>query len=740
MASHAAATGPSPAPSDLPPRAPRASQPAAEPAAMTHRQIMEALTGLLAAFFTAILSSTIVANALPTIMSELKGTQTDFAWVITAALLANAATTPIWGKLADLFNKKVLVQLSIVIFVAGSVMAGLSETIPLLLTARVIQGIAMGGLTALAQAIIGSMIPPRDRGKYSGYMGGVMAVGTAGGPLLGGFIVDSPLGWRWTFFVCVPLAVVALILLQVTLKIQHIKRPAKIDWLGSILLTSGVSLLLIWVSFAGNPDYYDWWSWQSVAMVGGGVLLLGLLVLVESRVAQPIIPLKIISERTTALAILASVAVGVGMFGSSTFLGQYFQVARGATPTEAGLLTLPMIAGNLIGSVASGMLISRTGKWKRYLVAGAILLIGGLGLAGSMDHTTDLWLTGIYTAILGVGLGLLMQNLVLAVQNTVQAKDIGTASASVAFFRSVGGAIGVSVLGAVLGNRVKQLVVEGLASAGIQVPAGSAGASMDLKDMPAPIRNIMRAAYGDAIAEVFLISAIIGLVALVAILFIKERPLRRTVDVRPEPAEHAADAAADAAVAAAGGAAATALGNAGNDAVKAVSSAGGPGIVDLDREFIEVLSRERAESRFPDAARRDADLGFMASVGSGQDSGPTESGAADFGAAEFGAERAAEREGGRQRARTMVAENRPEVADVVPVLLQTQQLLAEQQLQLADALRAVHEQAAEQRAIAAEQARVAEELKVLRRQLAKQRKMQRAAADYIATHGRHRTE
>lgn len=712
MASHAAATGPETAPlktaplnaqSEIPQRAPRAPQAAAAPAAMTHRQIMEALTGLLAAFFTAILSSTIVANALPTIMSELKGTQTDFAWVITAALLANAATTPIWGKLADLFNKKVLVQLSIVIFVAGSVMAGLSETIPLLLTARVIQGIAMGGLTALAQAIIGSMIPPRDRGKYSGYMGGVMAVGTAGGPLLGGFIVDSPLGWRWTFFVCVPLAVVALILLQVTLKIQHVKRPAKIDWLGSILLTSGVSLLLIWVSFAGNPDYYDWWSWQSVAMVGGGVLLLGLLVLVESRVAQPIIPLNIIRERTTALAILASVAVGVGMFGSSTFLGQYFQVARGATPTEAGLLTLPMIAGNLIGSVASGMLISRTGKWKRYLIAGAIALIGGLGLAGSMDHTTDLWLTGIYTAILGVGLGLLMQNLVLAVQNTVQAKDIGTASASVAFFRSVGGAIGVSVLGAVLGNRVKELVVEGLASAGIQVPAGSAGASMDLKDMPAPIRDIMRAAYGDAIAEVFLISAIIGLVALVAILFIKERPLRRTVDVRPEPAEHAGDAgdaAADAAVAAAGGAAATALGdplrNSPDDAAKAASTAGGTGIVDLDREFIEVLSRERAESRFPDAAR--------------------------------------------QRARTLLADDRPEAADVLPVLLETQRLLAEQQLQLADALGAVYEQAAQQRAIAAEQARVAEELRALHRALAKQRKMQRAAAEYIATHGRHRTE
>ncbi len=546
MASHAAAPASSSTQPQRPaaPPAVRAPGPGPEPQpAMSHRQIMEALTGLLAAFFTAILSSTIVANALPTIMSELKGTQTDFAWVITAALLANAATTPIWGKLADLFDKKLLVQLSIVVFVAGSVMAGLSETIPLLLTARVIQGVAMGGLTALAQAIIGSMIPPRDRGKYSGYMGGVMAVGTAGGPLLGGFIVDSPLGWRWTFFVCVPLAVVALILLQITLKIPHVKRPAKIDWLGSLLLTSGVSLLLIWVSFAGNPDYYDWWSWQSGLMVGGGVLLLALLVLVESKVEQPIIPLKIISERTTALAILASVAVGVAMFGSSTFLGQYFQVARGATPTEAGLLTLPMIAGNLIGSVVSGQLISRTGKWKRYLVGGSILLIAGLGLAGTVDHTTELWLTGVYTAILGLGLGMVMQNLVLAVQNTVKATDIGTASASVAFFRSVGGAIGVSVLGAILGTRVTQLANEGLAAANIPVQGDGAGASMDLVDLPGPVRDIMRAAYGDATAQIFLISAVIGVIALVAVLFIKEKPLRLTVDVRPETDSAEAEAA-----------------------------------------------------------------------------------------------------------------------------------------------------------------------------------------------------
>ena len=667
-------------------------------APMPHRQIMEALTGLLAAFFTAILSSTIVANALPTIMSELKGTQTDFAWVITAALLANAATTPIWGKLADLFDKKLLVQLSIIIFVAGSVMAGLSETIPLLLTARVIQGVAMGGLTALAQAIIGSMIPPRDRGKYSGYMGAVMAVGTAGGPLLGGFIVDSPLGWRWTFFVCVPLAVVALILLQVTLKIQHIKRPAKIDWLGSILLTSGVSLLLIWVSFAGNPDYYDWFSWQSALMVGGGVALLALLVLVETKVPEPIIPLKIISERTTALAIVASVAVGIAMFGSSTFLGQYFQVARGATPTEAGLLTLPMIAGNLIGSVASGILISRFGKWKRFLVAGSVLLIGGLAFAGTMDHTTELWIVAIYTGVFGLGLGMLMQNLVLAVQNTVQAKDIGTASASVAFFRSVGGAIGVSVLGAIMSNHVKELAVEGMTAAGIPAQGGASGASMDLADMPAPIAGIMRAAYGDATAQIFLISAIISVVALLAVLFIKERPLRRTVDAAPEK-ELIATASGDAGMS---------LDTASMDAVKA-SDDGAHGLgadAAVPRGARQVPVAERPASN--EQSGSDLDLEF---------------------------------------ARILTQERPQGTADVKEVqeqLSRTQYVLAEQQLQLSRANVELQARLREQQTIAEQQAHTAEELAAIRKELKRERRQQERMALLLlqgvearSDHGKH---
>nr|WP_206687073.1 MFS transporter [Arthrobacter bussei] len=497
---------------------------------MSHKQILQALTGLLAGLFTAILSSTIVANALPTIMSDLNGSQTDFAWVITAALLANAATTPIWGKFADLFDKKMLVQVSIVIFVLGSVLAGFAQTIPLLLTARVIQGVAMGGLTALAQAIIGTIIAPRERGRYSGYMGGVMAVATAGGPLLGGFIVDSPLGWRWTFFVCVPLAIIALVLLQLTLKLPDTRRKARIDWLGSILLTAGVSLLLIWVSFAGKEGYYAWFSRETALMVGGSVILLALLMVVETKVAEPIIPLKIISERTTALAIVASIAVGIALFASSSYLGQYYQVARGATPTEAGLLTLPMIAGNLIGSIGAGQLVTKYGKWKRYLVAGSLFLIAGLGLAGTIDHLTELWLVGIYTFVFGLGLGLMLQNLVLAVQNTVAVKDIGSASASVAFFRSMGGAAGVAVLGAVLGTQVTTKTTEGLAAAGVPSTGGAAGGSLDLVDLPAPIAEIVRAAYGDSTALIFTITAVIAVLGLICVLFIRETPLRRTVD------------------------------------------------------------------------------------------------------------------------------------------------------------------------------------------------------------------
>ncbi|EKT77513.1 major facilitator superfamily multidrug transporter [Rhodococcus opacus M213] len=502
---------------------------------MTHRQILEALTGLLAALFTALLSSTIVATALPTIIGDLKGTQTAYAWVITSALLANAASTPIWGKLADLFNKKVLVQSAIVIFVIGSVIAGFAHNVPILLAARVIQGVGMGGLTALVVAIIGTIVAPRERGRYSGYMGAVMAVSMSGGPILGGVIVDSPLGWRWCFFVCVPLAVIALFLLQRTLHLATEKKDdVSIDWLGALLLTAGVSILLIWVSFAGKAGYYEWFSRETVMYVGSGVLLLAATILVEAKAKSPIIPLEIVTEKTTGLAIIASVAVGVGMFGSTTFLGQYFQTSRGYTPTMAGVLTIPMVAGMLLGTVGSGQLITRFGKWKPFVVGGAVLMIVGFGLLGTIDHETSLTLVGAYIAIIGLGMGMLMQNLVLAVQNTVSVQNIGAASSSVAFFRTFGGAIGVSVLGSVLATRVADLSADGFAKLGIPTGSSSGGGSLDLTSMPAPVQGVIRAAYGDATGRIFLIAAAVAVITLIAVILLPNRPLRRTIDLSSE--------------------------------------------------------------------------------------------------------------------------------------------------------------------------------------------------------------
>ncbi|MEE2032426.1 MDR family MFS transporter [Rhodococcus chondri] len=512
--------------------APSAGAPRTEP--LTHREILQVLLGLLAALFTALLSSTIVATALPTIIADLRGSQTQYAWVITTALLANAASTPIWGKLSDLFNKKLLVQLAIVIFVAGSVIAGLAHNVPVLLAARVVQGVGMGGLTALVVAIIGSIIPPRERGRYSGYMGAVMAVAMSGGPVLGGVIVDG-LGWRWCFFVSVPIAVVALILLQRTLKIETIrKQNVSIDWLGATLITAGVSVLLIWVSFAGKVGYYDWFSLESAAYVVAGLGLIVATVVVESKVSDPVIPLKIVTERTTALAIIASVAVGVGLFGATTFLGQYFQTARGYSPTTAGLLTIPMVAGTLVSSMLSGQLITRFGKWKSFIVAGAVLQLVGFALLGTIDHATSLTLISVYIAIVGLGTGMLMQNLVLAVQNTVSVRDIGAASSSVAFFRTFGGAIGVSVLGSILASRVVTLSAEGFSKLGIDPGSAGSGSNLDLAALPAPVAEVVQTAYGDGTGMLFLVAAGFAVVTLVAVVFIPNRTLRTTIDIVEE--------------------------------------------------------------------------------------------------------------------------------------------------------------------------------------------------------------
>ncbi|MEU4314247.1 MFS transporter, partial [Nocardia sp. NPDC024068] len=346
--------------------------------------------------------------------------------------------------------------------------------------------------------------------------------------------------------ICVPLAVIALFLLQRTLKLPtERKSDVSIDWLGAGLLTAGVSVLLIWVSFAGKAGYYDWVSRETAEYVGLGLLLLAATVYVESRAKSPIIPLKIVTERTTALAIIASIAVGVGMFGATTFLGQYFQTARGYSPTAAGLLSAPMVAGMLVASVVSGALITRFGKWKRFVVTGAALLVVGFGLLSTVDHATNMWLIGGFIAVTGLGVGMMMQNLVLAVQNTVSVQNIGAASSSVAFFRTFGGAIGVSVLGSVLATRVGELSTERLTALGVPAGSSSGGGNLDLNALPAPIAQIVRFSYGDATGRIFLIAAAATVVALIAAILLPNRPLRRTIDIESDAQTDSVDERTD---------------------------------------------------------------------------------------------------------------------------------------------------------------------------------------------------
>lgn len=495
---------------------------------MSHREVLEALSGLLLAMFVAMLSSTVVTNALPRIVNDLNGSQTGYTWVVVATLLAMTATTPIWGKLADLFSKKLLVQTALVIYSIGSLIAALAPSMEVLIGARVVQGLGVGGLTALVQVVIASMVSPRERGRYSGYIGAVFAIATVSGPLIGGVIVDSPLGWRGTFFVGLPIAVAAFVVLQVKLHLPVVKRQVSIDYLGATLIVGGVSLLLVWVSLAGQQ--FDWVSPISAAMVVGGLLVIAAALYVEARVAvEPIIPLRLFKDRTTSLATAASVLIGVSMFGATVYLSEYFQNSRGMSPTEAGLMSIAMVGGLLVSSIITGRIISNTGIWKRYLVGGMVLVVAGLGLLGTIDESTPLVEVGAFMALLGLGLGATMQNLVLAVQNNTAQADMGAASSVVAFFRSMGGSIGVSALGALLSHQVTQKVTDGLAAMGIDA-GHSTGSIPDLDSLPGPVRTLYEQAFGEATGHIFLVAAPFALLAFFCILFIKEVPLRTTLE------------------------------------------------------------------------------------------------------------------------------------------------------------------------------------------------------------------
>jgi len=511
---------------------------------MTRREVLEALSGLLLGMFVSMLASTVVSSSLPVIIHDLDGDQAAYTWVVTSTLLTTAISTPVWGKLADLYNRKLLFQLAIVIFVLASATAGFAQDPGMLIASRFAQGIGAGGLAALSQVLMADIISPRERGRYMGLFGAVMAVATVGGPLLGGVITDA-WGWRWNFYVALPVAVAALIIVQKTLHLtRSSRRKVSIDYLGIVLLAVASSLILIWVTNAGTStdgDFWSlsnnaWWSFTTVWMAGGALLCAIAFVVVELRAKEPLVPLSMFRDRTFTLSVIASISTGIAMFGASVYLSQYMQLARGATPTEAGLMTIPMIAGLLVASVVVGGLITRFGRWKSYLIAGAVFLIAGSYLLSTIEYDTNFALVSVYMFVLGAGVGMTMQNLVLVVQNTCKPSEIGVASSGVTFFRSLGGTIGVSVMGAALAARVIEVMdaakgdlMAALAGLGDKAQYWAEQLQSNtlpaVSQMPESIRVIIEDVYAQGISHAFLITVPFAVATLLAIVFLPNKPL-----------------------------------------------------------------------------------------------------------------------------------------------------------------------------------------------------------------------
>ena len=504
--------------------------PPIETPARTQREVLIALSGLIMGMFVAILSGTVVSTSLPRIIADLGGDQAGYTWVVTATLLATAVSTPIWGKLSDLLDRKLLLQLSLGIFVLGTVAAGFSQTTGMLIALRVVQGIGAGGLTSLVFVAVALIISPRERGKYMGYVGGVMAVATIGGPLLGGIITDA-FGWRANFFIGVPIAIAAIVIIQKTLHLPKSTRDkVSIDYLGAALLALGVSLLLVWVSMGGNQ--FEWDSLTSYLVIGVSVVSLLAFVFTEFKVTEPIVPMQLFKNRTFTLAVVASIGVGVALFSTSVFLAQYFQLARGANPTQSGLMTIPMVLGQMGASIIIGQLISRFGKWKPWMIFGSVLILAGVSLMSTLRYDTDFLFVSIYMVVLGAGLGMVMQNLSLVVQNDTPVEQLGAATSNVSFFRSVAGAIGVTIMGSILASQVTSHISSSLAgftpTSADEVAALKSlatGTLPDVSSLPQAVRVIVESAYGNGIADAFLVAIPLAFISLLAVIFLPNKSL-----------------------------------------------------------------------------------------------------------------------------------------------------------------------------------------------------------------------
>ncbi|MEW2181670.1 MDR family MFS transporter [Streptomyces sp. NPDC005406] len=498
------------------------------------RSVRVVVLALMIAMLLAMLDNLIVGTAMPTIVGDLGGLE-HLSWVVTAYTLATAASTPIWGKLGDMYGRKGIFLTSIVIFLIGSVLSGMSQDMGQLIGFRAIQGLGAGGLMVGVMAIIGDLVPPRERGKYQGMMAGVMAIAMIGGPLVGGTITDH-LGWRWSFYINLPLGAVALAMITVVLHLPKRERTkAKVDYLGAGLLTVGITAIVLVTTWGGTE--YDWNSAVIMELIAIGVAALAGFLFVETKAAEPIIPLHIFRNANFTLMSVVGFMAGFVMFGAVLYLPLFQQSVQGASATNSGLLLLPMLLAMMIVSLVAGRITTSSGRYKIFPIMGSILMVAGLFLLSTMDTGTTRFTSGIYMAVLGAGMGFLMQITMLVAQNSVELKDMGVASSSTTLFRTLGSSFGVAIMGALFTGRVSdEMSARGGAGAtmhGAQLDAAS------LAKLPVPVREAYEYAVASGTHIAFLVGASVGLVALVAALFVKEVPLR---GAGPEKAAPVVDA------------------------------------------------------------------------------------------------------------------------------------------------------------------------------------------------------